>query len=200
MDMSCFFRPVSYTHLDVYKRQDRLNVISVQTPPLRDRKDDIFELAVHFLGQHARRVGKTVTHLDDETVEALVAHDWPGNIRELENVIERAVVLAEGPAVTRADLPPEVRQPARRKLRATVRSTTTTAATTSRPKPQAGSTWSEPTSNASEEGWDAEYVAFERQRLVDALDEARGNKSEAARLLGMPRSTLCSKLKKHGLL
>ena len=48
--------------------------------------------------------------------------------------------------------------------------------------------------------WDAEFVAFERQRLLDALDEAHGNKSEAARLLGMPRSTFCSKLKKHGLI
>jgi len=178
----------------------RLNVISLQIPPLRERKDDIFELAVHFLGQHARRIGKTVTHLDDDAVEALVAFDWPGNIRELENVIERAVVLAEGPAVTRNDLPPEFGQPTRRRLRATVRATTSSA---SRPTPQAGSTWSEPTPSsppAGDDGWDAEYVAFERQRLLDALDEAHGNKSKAARLLGMPRSTLCSKLKKHGLL
>ena len=61
-----------------------------------------------------QRIGKPVTHLDDEAVEALVAYDWPGNIRELENVIERAVVLADGPAVTLDDLPPEVRQPGRR--------------------------------------------------------------------------------------
>ncbi|WP_422927347.1 sigma 54-interacting transcriptional regulator [Singulisphaera sp. PoT] len=179
----------------------RLNVISLRTPSLRERKDDIFELAVHFLGQHARRIGKTVTHLDEEAVEALVAFDWPGNIRELENVIERAVVLAEGPAVTRDDLPPEVRQPpARRKLRATVKATTAGA---SRGKSSSvGSGWTEPASapRGSDEGWDSEYVAFERQRLVDAMEEAHGNKSEAARLLGMPRSTLCSKLKKHGLL
>jgi two-component system response regulator AtoC len=51
----------------------------------------------------------------------------------------------------------------------------------------------------AEDDWDAEAVAYERQRLVDSLNEARNNKSEAARLLGMPRSTLCSKLKKHGL-
>ena len=78
----------------------RLNVFSLRTPPLRERKEDIFELAVHFLGRHAERIGKAVTHLDEEAVEALVAYDWPGNIRELENVIERAVVLADGPAIT----------------------------------------------------------------------------------------------------
>ncbi|MHC5542348.1 helix-turn-helix domain-containing protein, partial [Singulisphaera rosea] len=53
---------------------------------------------------------------------------------------------------------------------------------------------------SGDDGWDSEFVAFERQRLLDALTEADGNKSEAARLLGMPRSTLCSKLKKHGML
>src|SRR5439155_21709903 len=89
----------------------RINVFSLETPALRERREDIFELAVHFLGRHAQRTGKAVTHLDDEAVEALVAHDWPGNIRELENVVERAVVLADGPAITRNDLPIEVRQP-----------------------------------------------------------------------------------------
>ena len=99
----------------------RLNVISLRTPALRERKEDVFELAVFFLNLHAQRVGKGVTHLDDEAVEALVAYDWPGNIRELENVIERAVVLADGPALTRADLPIEVRQPTpRRRPRATL--------------------------------------------------------------------------------
>jgi DNA-binding NtrC family response regulator len=64
---------------------------------------------------------------------------------------------------------------------------------------QPGSAWSEPAS-PPEDDWDAEFVAFERQRLLDALRDGGGNKSEAARLLGMPRSTLCSKLEKHGLL
>ncbi len=96
----------------------RLNVIPLRTPALRERREDIFELAVFFLGRHARRIGKPVAHLDDEAVEALVAHDWPGNIRELENVIERAVVLADGsaPAVTAATtsaVPECVRHPGR---------------------------------------------------------------------------------------
>ena len=95
----------------------RLNVFSLRTPALRERREDIFELAVHLLHHHAQRAGKAVTHLDEGAVEALVAYDWPGNIRELGNVIEQAVVLADGPALTRDDLSPEIRQPTRRRLR-----------------------------------------------------------------------------------
>lgn len=175
----------------------RLNVIPLRTPSLRERREDIFELALYFLGQQAGRIGKGVTHLDDEAVEVLVAYDWPGNIRELENAIERAVVLADGPAVTPDDLPSEIRQPGRRRTRIAVKAA---SAASSRPVPQAGSTWTPTAAPSGDDGWDAEFVAFERQRLLDALAEADGNKSEAARLLGMPRSTLCSKLKKHGML
>ena len=95
----------------------RLNVIFLTTPALRERREDIFELALYFLNLHAQRTGKLVTHLDPEAVEALVAYDWPGNIRELENTLERAVVLADGPSVTLDDLPVELRQPGRRRLR-----------------------------------------------------------------------------------
>ncbi len=206
----------------------RLNVIPFRTPSLRERKEDIFELAVYFLGQHAKHIGKGVTRLDDEAVETLVAYDWPGNIRELENVIEHAVVLADGPAVTRQDLPAELLQPTRRRARL---GATSTASGNGRPRNEPGassvpssfptssahSTWGSPTPVATapsvpatatasmpaasaEDDWDAEVVAYERQRLLDALHEANGNNSEAARLLGMPRSTFCSKLKKHGLL
>ncbi|GAC1466846.1 MAG: hypothetical protein NVSMB9_07840 [Isosphaeraceae bacterium] len=185
----------------------RLNVISVRTPSLRERREDIFELAVHFLGVHARRVGKAVTHLDEEAVEALVAYDWPGNIRELENALERAVVLADGPAVTLADLPVDVRRPFP-SVSTSRRSGRVAAATplgVRRRRAVAGSVsarLSPPmTAPAGDPGeaWDAEVVAFERQRLLDALAEAEGNKSEAARFLAMPRSTFCSKMKKHGL-
>ena len=170
----------------------RLNVISIRTPSLRERRDDIFELAVHFLGLHGRRVGKALTHLDEAAVEALTAYDWPGNVRELENVIERAVVLADGPSVTVDDLPTEVRRPSRRRSRPAA-----AVAAGAGPSRGRSSQWSDPT--AADHGLDAEVEAFERARLVDALGEALGNKSEAARLLGMPRSTFFSKLKKHRL-
>ncbi len=175
----------------------RLNVISLRTPSLRERKEDIFELAVHFLSIHASRVGRPVSHLDPDAVEILATYDWPGNIRELENVIERAVVLSDGPALTVADLPAEVRAlPApRRRTRLRLTSNASTALALP-PTPRRA--LPAPSAVAIDE--QGEPDAFERMQLVDALDEARGNKSEAARLLGMPRSTFCSKLKKHGML
>jgi transcriptional regulator with GAF, ATPase, and Fis domain len=194
----------------------RLNVICLQTPALRERREDIFELALHFLSVHAQRTDKLVTHLDPEAVEALVAYDWPGNIRELENVLERAVVLAEGPAVMVDDLPRELRQPARRRLRPRLPATVpagvishSTGAVGSAPGsvqsalPRSGradSDWgASEAAQTSGEDWNSEFAAYERQRLIDALNEANGNKSVAARLLGMPRSTFFSKIKKYGI-
>ena len=183
----------------------RLNVISLTAPSLRERREDIFELAVYFLGIHAQRVGKPVTHLDDDAVEALVAYDWPGNIRELENVIERAVVLADGSALTIAELPPEVRQPARKRPRRALALSAPSRVSMPRAVSSnggGGTSQAPPWFDASgpaEGTWNSEAIAFERHRLVEALHDADGNKSEAARLLGMPRSTFCSKLQKHGL-
>ena len=175
----------------------RLNVIPIRTPSLRERKEDIFELAVHFLGRHAERAGRSVGHIDDDAVEALISYDWPGNIRELENLIERAVVLCDGPALTLDDLPPEIRQPGRRRLRSSpaiaARARSTSKAMVGSRAPGEG-----PDDPARPDS-DPEGVAFERHRLLDALEQARGNKSVAAKLLGMPRSTFFSKLKKHGL-
>jgi transcriptional regulator with GAF, ATPase, and Fis domain len=189
----------------------RLNVIFLSTPALRERREDIFELALHFLNLHAQRTGKLVTHLDPEAVEALVAYDWPGNIRELENVLERAVVLADGPSVTLEDLPIELRQPGRRRLRPRIAAGVGSASSNSHlPVPaKVGPTfgpaapesaWSSNAALAAPgEDWNSEFEAYERQRLVDALNEAGGNKSVAARLLGMPRSTFFSKIKKYGI-
>src|SRR6187402_2764625 len=82
----------------------RLNVVSVETPPLRDRKDDIPELAEFFVKRFATELKKKVENVHPEAQKLLMRHNWPGNIRELENVIERAVLLADGPFVTTADL------------------------------------------------------------------------------------------------
>ena len=196
----------------------RLNVICLHIPALRERREDIFELAVYFLNLHSQRIGKPVTHLDPEAVEALAAYDWPGNIRELENVLERAVVLADGPAITLEDFPPELRQTGRRGLRPRLPTPVAAAGSVlagagqgegsslapsrsrTTPAGRVASAWSSSDSKvAPVEEWDAEYVSYERQRLIDALNEAQGNKSVAARLLGMPRSTFFSKLKKHGI-
>ena len=83
----------------------RLNVINIPLPPLRDRKDDVEPLARHFLKKYSLKMKKEVTGLAPEALQLLCAYDWPGNIRELENVIERAVILARTPLVTAKELP-----------------------------------------------------------------------------------------------
>jgi DNA-binding NtrC family response regulator len=82
----------------------RLNVINVTLPPLRERKDDIVELARHFLGKYAKKLSKAVGEFTSEALELLTGYNWPGNVRELENVIERAVILSESGRVGAEDL------------------------------------------------------------------------------------------------
>jgi DNA-binding NtrC family response regulator len=82
----------------------RLNVINIEIPPLRDRKQDIKPLAEHFLRQYGKKISKTVNILNDDAEGMLFRYDWPGNVRELENVIERAVILCESDVITGDDL------------------------------------------------------------------------------------------------
>jgi DNA-binding NtrC family response regulator len=88
-------------------RQDllfRLNTIEIPLPPVRDRRDDIPALAMHFLQQHARRYRKNVTGFEPSAMDALLRHPWPGNVRELEHAIERSVLMAAGSTVATTDL------------------------------------------------------------------------------------------------
>ncbi|MBW3541208.1 MAG: sigma-54-dependent Fis family transcriptional regulator [Planctomycetes bacterium] len=171
----------------------RLNVISITLPSLRERREDIFELALFFLRRGAERSGKRIAHIDEDALAALERYPWPGNVRELENAIERAVVLAEGERVTLDALPPEVAQatvsPGWRPARARRRDADSRIADRS-----AGADVVLPeTSGLSHDG------RPERAVLEEALVRCAGNKAQAARLLDMPRSTFFSKLKKHGL-
>jgi two-component system response regulator PilR (NtrC family) len=92
----------------------RLNVIPVHLPPLRDRRDDIPLLVAHFIKKLAREVGRPVRGVTPEAVAILEQYHWPGNIRELENVVERAIVLGRGEMLDVEALPTTVRQPATR--------------------------------------------------------------------------------------
>ena len=76
------------------------NVIPIELPPLRERREDIPALVQHFVRKHAQRVGRRMDPVPGDVLEALQRYDWPGNVRELENTVERAVVLASGPAIT----------------------------------------------------------------------------------------------------
>jgi DNA-binding NtrC family response regulator len=86
----------------------RLNVVTVELPPLRDRRGDIPALASFFLRRYAAENGKTLETFADDALETLLEYRWPGNVRELENVVERAVVLCDGPRIERKHLPPSV--------------------------------------------------------------------------------------------
>ncbi|MBL9124294.1 MAG: sigma-54-dependent Fis family transcriptional regulator [Planctomycetaceae bacterium] len=202
-------RLIAATHQDLESlirrgrfREDlfyRLNVISVRCPPLRERRDDIFELAVGFLERYAQRAGKHLERIDEEALDALVAYDWPGNVRELENTIERAVVLAEGESITRRDLPGELlapRYPARRGQREEPGDNRHAMLRTPRAADWQPAVAPPLDADAHLAG---ELAMIERQRLLEVLAECNGNKSRAAKKLGIPRSTLFSKLARLGL-
>jgi transcriptional regulator with GAF, ATPase, and Fis domain len=179
----------------------RLNVLPITLPPLRERIEDVSEMAMHFLRIYAQRANKAVTSIDDDVLALLKAYHWPGNVRQLENVIERAVVIAEGPVITVAELPPELSEVGR----------------TEGENGQEGSAVAEANGTNGAAAWAGngavtlaelasaiqadrtEHDKREREHLVRALAAASGNKAEAARALGLARSTLVSKLKKHGL-
>jgi len=88
----------------------RLNVFTIELPPLRERLEDIAALVENFVAHFAAAIGKTVTGVDNESLEILRGHRWPGNVRQLRNVIERATIVAQGPLITAADLPADVRR------------------------------------------------------------------------------------------
>src|SRR6266550_5746627 len=140
----------------------RLNVVSIDVPPLAQRADDIPLLVEHFVHRYSRECNKPVDGLSPEVLTALREYGWPGNVRELQNVIERAVVLAEGPAIQLSDLPLDVLLP---KHREKVRTADHL-----------------PLKNATEE--------FERQIVLRVLERVGGNQSEAARILGLHRNTI----------
>jgi transcriptional regulator with GAF, ATPase, and Fis domain len=175
----------------------RLNVISLLSPPLRARREDIFELALHFLRMYSTRAGKPIVRIDEEALEVLAAYPWPGNIRQLENAIERAVVLADHNSIGLADLPPEIlaaEQPMPPRLRAP-RLVLTRGDLIQPPEALMPLTVAGPSIPSLTD----EVQDVERERLLSAIAHSGGNKAQAARLLGIPRSTLFSKLRKHGL-
>ena len=150
----------------------RLAVFDIALPPLRERPEDIAMLTDAFLEEIGRSVGRRAAGISQEVKDKLVAYKWPGNVRELRNAVERAVILCEGGVITSEHLPlgiASARDPA-------------TAAGAGSPR-AAGAT----------------LEAVEREMIVDALARAANNKSEAARLLGLSRAQLYSRLEKHGL-
>jgi len=147
----------------------RLNVVPIDMPPLRQRRGDIPALAEHFLRRYAPELNPKVTAISEEAAAVLRAHHWPGNVRELENVIERSLVLTTGERLEAADI----------KLDGG-----------SRGKPEGGEA-------VLPEGLTLEE--HEQQLIRTALEKANGNKSQAARLLGLTRNALRYRLSQMGM-
>ncbi len=187
----------------------RLNVVPLTLPPLRERREDLPELVFYFLSRSARKSHKQIRQIDPAALESLQQHAWPGNIRELENVIERAVVLAESEIITLDDLPPELRQHAGT-LQPT-RSSPASASITSELRPvkslarrarsAGGSTLGAPAhASAAAPDTPPEISPAEEERMLrDALLKSAGNKAVAARSLNLPRSTFFSKCRRYGI-
>ncbi len=146
-------------------RQDlfyRINTITITVPPLRDRKDDILPLSEYFLELFGKEMGKGAIFLDPDAQSALLEYAWPGNIRELKNVIERAVVLCRNKRISPPDLP-------------------------LRPPP------------SSEEVPKGTLAATEQSLLVEALSACNNNITQAAKRLGISRSTMRYRMSKYNL-
>jgi transcriptional regulator with GAF, ATPase, and Fis domain len=168
----------------------RLNVLPITVPPLRERCEDIAELVQHFLRVYSRKLGKDVTGVDDDALAALKACRWPGNVRQLENVIERAVVVAEKPVIGLEDLPADVQADDLSALEDAAEESTS---------PPFAQDNGDPAGVSFVEARRRERERRQREQLVRALAAAGGNKTDAARALGIPRSTLVSRLKRLGL-
>jgi two-component system response regulator HydG len=149
----------------------RINVIALELPPLRERREDIPLLLAYFLRKYAQQNGKDIVAAQQEVIHRLQAYDWPGNVRELENVAERAVVMAQGDTIRVADLPSHLQAI----------------------EPEAGLTY------AFVFPPDATLSDIEREAISQALQQHHGNRKAAARRLDIGLATLYRKLNEYHL-
>ncbi len=177
----------------------RLNVVALTLPPLRKRPEDLAELVFYFLSRSAQKTKKQIRQIDSDALAAIEAHEWPGNIRELENVIERAVVMADSEMITMADLPNEFQSGGDRII-APAPPQSRSAILTSKVTPvRSVARRSADSGGFSADAVDTESSDTEEQQLREALRIANGNKALAARRLNLPRSTFFSKCRKYGI-
>jgi formate hydrogenlyase transcriptional activator len=166
----------------------RLNVFPIDLPPLRERRDDIPLLASYFLQRAARKLGKRIDGIESRSMERLSAHSWPGNIRDLQNVIERAAILADGPElVVDWDLGPAASN--------VVAPATRPAATLAAAPPKQAVT-------PTEDGGSLALQTLERRHIVEVLRKTRGvieGPRGAAQLLKLKPSTARFRIRKLGI-
>ncbi|WP_246009216.1 sigma-54 interaction domain-containing protein [Brevibacillus fluminis] len=160
----------------------RLHVFSIEIPSLRERREDIPELVQIFLQEYATTQNQPVPRMLPEVMQPLLHFHWPGNIRQLRNVMERLFILQENGVISAEHLPHSIRLQQ------------------SEPTPAFSFTTAEPAPMpAFTEMAGKKHDAQERERIIAALDRTYGNKKAAAELLGMSRGTLYNKMRKHGI-
>jgi DNA-binding NtrC family response regulator len=164
----------------------RLNVVPIALPALRERIGDIPLLSRHFVNKFNARLKKNVSGIEPDAMERLVAYAWPGNIRELENVLERAILFCDTDRVRLVDLPVEVREGVSEGIRSSQPSLPIEA------KDALGA-------DGLKEQVKAAMSRLERELIVRALDQTGGNVTHAARLLKISRKGLQLKMKELGL-
>lgn len=158
----------------------RLNVFPVYLPPLRERRGDIPQLAYHFLKRFCRKTGKRIEGFSDEALETLMNFDWPGNIRQLKNVVEGLVIMADEPTVDLGVLLDRLQMKGPRKDNRIPHSL-------------------EELKAAKKQVIEEVFGQIEKAFLFEALKTAKGNITQAAERVGMQRPNFCALLKKHHL-
>jgi len=157
----------------------RLNVIQIVVPALRDRREDIPALSQHFLTKFAGKMGKPLGRIDGEAMRALLSYDFPGNVRELENILERATIIETKDVISVDSLPPNV----------------TKSGTEGDVVPPLMPEWID----GGGVFLDAEMDRLEKSMLLKALEKTGGNKTEAAKLLNISFRSMRYRLDKHGI-
>jgi two-component system, NtrC family, response regulator PilR len=167
----------------------RLNVILIKTPALRDRRTDVRLLAETFLARASQKHKRSLAVFSPEALDALVAHSWPGNIRELENVVERAVTLESGPSIGLASLPAAIREPKGSQKPADLSASGN------------GFGFSLPVPDFSKGAIDLESILgrVEKAYLEAALGHSGGKKKKASELLGITFRSIRYRLSKQGM-
>jgi len=152
----------------------RLNVIPIFVPPLRERKEDIPLLINHFVQKYQNKSSKVIKSISQELIDKFMSYDWPGNIRELENIINRMIIFAEDEKLSLKDIPADFlnllkKDSNRSKL-------------------------------LDELTQISDIKELEKEHILKTLEKTKGNKTEAAKLLGLKRTTLIERMKKYGLM
>jgi len=148
----------------------RLNIVSVKIPPLRERREDILQLIEHFISKYSKENNKDDIEISREAVDLLMKYNYPGNVRELENIIERAVVLCRDNIITLSDIPNSIRGFKQEEI---ITSSDVTLAD--------------------------QVEALEKKLIYDALDKSNGNQTLAAKMLGLTERNIRYKIQKYGI-